>query len=272
MGVVYIQPYVVAYDDMNTSHDVPFNGVFSIHSSGWPPITGAGAIDENDNPIGTSSILRWDQFKWFFDPPCDWINDGLTHTVRFYVETYMGIFPSVHLSEPIHLTVTEGGAPEILEDYKSDILVLIGETEDVTIELDGPGNDGETWSYTVSDITSGDIFLDNGYFSFTPNEEDDGTIFLFTIRVTDCLGGIDEAKVYYWARSEVLCGDSNYDSRIDILDIVQLINILYKLNMNPGPLEINDVNNDGVVNILDIVTMINSEYKDGSELHCPAWE
>ena len=76
-------------------------------------------------------------------------------------------------------------------------------------------------------------------------------------------GGFDEAEIYFWARSEVLCSDPNYDSEINILDAVLLINILYKLDMNPGPLEINDVDNSGAVNILDVVYIINYKYKDG---------
>jgi len=274
LTVVWLPP---AFDyvppSLTTNHDEPYSITLSVNYE-WGTMTGAGAIDENDNPIGLMVPSLWgDQIQWIFDPPCSWINDGLNHTVRFYLEDASRgyVYPTVMLTDPVTLTVTKGGAPEIDENYESDILVLIDDTEEVNIELEDPCND-ETWSYTVSDPTTGEIVFDNRYLSFTPNDDDDGTIFRFTVRATDCLDQFDEAETYFWARSEVLCGDPNYDSEINILDAVHLINILYKYNMNPGPLEINDVDNSGAVNILDVVYLINFKYKDGPAPNCPAGE
>ncbi|MCP4631319.1 MAG: hypothetical protein GY855_00220 [candidate division Zixibacteria bacterium] len=66
----------------------------------------------------------------------------------------------------------------------------------------------------------------------------------------------------------LICGDTNGDGLIDILDIVYLINYRYKGGPDPVSLELADVNNDDDINILDIVCLINFKYKGGSEPQC----
>lgn len=255
-----------------TNHNVPFNlGPLAIYGSGFETYTGAGAIDENDDPIGTASLVG-ENFNWHFDPPCDWIDDGLGHTVRLYVETAVHQYSDVRLSNPISLIVTEGGAPEILKNYNSQILTDILETQEVNIELDLPGNDDEIWSYQVNQNPWGQVSFDNGHLSFMPKENDDGKNYTFTVRATDCMENYDECDITFYARSSVLCGDPNSDTDVNILDVVYLINGLYKNGPGPGPIEISDVNGDRAVNILDVVYVINYKYKGGSALNCPAWE
>ncbi len=66
-----------------------------------------------------------------------------------------------------------------------------------------------------------------------------------------------------------LCGDTDGNKLVNILDIVYLINYKYKSGTAPDPLESADVNNDDLVNILDIVYLINYKYKDGPDPVCP---
>jgi hypothetical protein len=66
-----------------------------------------------------------------------------------------------------------------------------------------------------------------------------------------------------------ICGDTDGDETINILDIVYLINYIYKSGPPPGNIESSDVNNDAAVNILDIVYLINYKYKNGPEPNCP---
>jgi hypothetical protein len=66
-----------------------------------------------------------------------------------------------------------------------------------------------------------------------------------------------------------ICGDANGDDNVNILDIVYLINGLYKGGPPPVPEESADVNSDGIVNILDIVYLVNAIYKDGPDVFCP---
>jgi immune inhibitor A len=68
---------------------------------------------------------------------------------------------------------------------------------------------------------------------------------------------------------DFLCGDANSNMIINILDIVYLINYVYKGGPAPKPPHAGDVNNDGGINILDITYLINYVYKEGPEPHCP---
>ncbi len=65
-----------------------------------------------------------------------------------------------------------------------------------------------------------------------------------------------------------LCGDANNDDVINILDVVFLINYIYKNGPDPAIPESIDVNNDENANILDIVFLINFLYKNGPYPAC----
>ncbi len=66
-----------------------------------------------------------------------------------------------------------------------------------------------------------------------------------------------------------ICGDINNDESIDILDVVMLINYLYKYGYITCIGTLVDVNSDSKINILDIVYLINYKYKGGPEPVCP---
>ncbi|MCP4703005.1 MAG: hypothetical protein GY865_00220, partial [candidate division Zixibacteria bacterium] len=67
------------------------------------------------------------------------------------------------------------------------------------------------------------------------------------------------------------CGDIDGTPGINILDIVFLVNNVYKAGPDPDPLESADVNHDYLVNILDIVLLVNKVYKGGAEPECVVW-
>ncbi len=65
-----------------------------------------------------------------------------------------------------------------------------------------------------------------------------------------------------------ICGDTDHNGRVNILDITFLISYLYKHGSAPVPLQCADANGDGVVNMKDITTIIILLYK-GGQLNCP---
>ena len=63
---------------------------------------------------------------------------------------------------------------------------------------------------------------------------------------------------------EAHCGDSNGDRRIDLSDLVYLINYLYKTGDPPVPLCRGDANCDGGRDLVDVIVLVNFLYKGGS--------
>ena len=59
-------------------------------------------------------------------------------------------------------------------------------------------------------------------------------------------------------------GDVNGDWKIDIGDVVYLINYLFKNGPAPVPLEVGNVNCDATVDVGDVVYLINYLYKNGA--------
>ena len=62
-----------------------------------------------------------------------------------------------------------------------------------------------------------------------------------------------------------MCGDLDGIEGINILDIVYLINHIYKSGPEPIPMEAAEVDGIEGINILDIVYLINYIYKSGPE-------
>jgi len=67
---------------------------------------------------------------------------------------------------------------------------------------------------------------------------------------------------------DLICGDVNVDDLVNILDIVYLINYIYKGGPIPSFENIGDVNLDEEVNIQDVIYLINYLYKNGPEPIC----
>lgn len=57
---------------------------------------------------------------------------------------------------------------------------------------------------------------------------------------------------------ELLIGDLNYDSQVNILDVIMLVNVA----LGDETSELADINQDGEVNVLDVVTLVNLILED----------
>jgi len=65
------------------------------------------------------------------------------------------------------------------------------------------------------------------------------------------------------------CGDINNDNKINIMDVVFLINYLYNDGAPPAYPGLADVNNSGSINLLDGIHLIDYLYKSSVYLTCP---
>ena len=59
------------------------------------------------------------------------------------------------------------------------------------------------------------------------------------------------------------CGDANADTDVGLVDVVYLINYVFKSGAAPNPLWAGDVNEDGDIGLVDVVYLINYLFKDG---------
>ena len=66
-----------------------------------------------------------------------------------------------------------------------------------------------------------------------------------------------------------ICGDADDDGTINLLDIIYLINFLYKGGTEPVSTWAADVDGSGTINILDCTYLINYLYKSGLPPDCP---
>ena len=66
-----------------------------------------------------------------------------------------------------------------------------------------------------------------------------------------------------------ICGDADNDDKVDILDIIFLIDYKFKGGAVPELLIACDVNNDTKVDILDIIYLIDYKFKGGAAPNCP---
>jgi len=70
---------------------------------------------------------------------------------------------------------------------------------------------------------------------------------------------IDDFVMYSYIDSDpILSGDLNFDTQIDILDVVLLVNFVLEVT-DPSDIEFaaGDINQDGVLNVLDVVQIVN---------------
>jgi len=87
----------------------------------------------------------------------------------------------------------------------------------------------------------------------------------FSVEVSDSYAaGQQDVKVIFY-----LCGDTDSDNSINILDVIHLINNIYKNGPEPVFTASADVDNSGELNILDVVHLIYFLYKEGPSPDCP---
>jgi uncharacterized delta-60 repeat protein len=106
----------------------------------------------------------------------------------------------------------------------------------------GPAN-GRDEALSLFLVNNGDLFVTGG-------SSGDGSDFDFaTVKYSPCFGR--------------LSGYLNNDERSDIVDLVYLVNILFKSWSIPGPTCLADVNGDSLVSMADIIYLANHVFKRG---------
>jgi hypothetical protein len=115
------------------------------------------------------------------------------------------------------------------------------------------------------------IYLEYPHWCSVQNDSVVGTapdtIFLETLTVT--AQDYCNADTLSFMVRTYLCGDADSDGKIDIADVVYLINYLFIDGPAPELLEAGDANCDGTVDIADVVYLINYLFIGGPPPGCP---
>jgi CubicO group peptidase (beta-lactamase class C family) len=131
-------------------------------------------------------------------------------------------------------------------------IVIFSEDSDVDSIIAGYDNCCQDYNPDQADTDDdgvGDV-CDNCPNVSNPGQED-----------VDPANGVGDACEY-------TCGDANDDEAVNMLDILYLINYLYKAGPAPDPTEAADVNGDVAINMLDILYLVSYLYKSGAEPVC----
>ncbi len=68
---------------------------------------------------------------------------------------------------------------------------------------------------------------------------------------------------------DFICGDLDKDTNICLLDMIFLVNYLYKGGPAPDPIESADVNSDGSIDFIDLIHLRDYIYMEGNPPSCP---
>ena len=86
-----------------------------------------------------------------------------------------------------------------------------------------------------------------------------------TTLVTASDGNLSSSiEVRVTVKKPYICGDANADTKINLQDIIYVVNYVFKGGPAPVPVkEAGDVNKDGKVNLSDIIYLVNYIFKGG---------
>lgn len=126
------------------------------------------------------------------------------------------------------------------------------------IKIDYSTNEGQDWQTVVENTA------DDGKYHWSVPETPSTSC---RVKVSDPVDGVpfdqsDDNFIIF------LIGDANADTEIDIVDIVYVINYVFRSGPEPIPLKAGDAFCDNEVNIQDAVWLVNYVFKGGPEPQC----
>ncbi len=184
------------------------------------------------------------------------------------------IYNNATIQFEIFENITTNNTINIIDDIKPACamnalknITLVSADKKFNISWNGSDNVGEIESYTIfsSVNSSGFSFLINNTidteFNFTA---DVGKNYSFICIAKDTAGNVEiQEPIAETSTTVKLCGDANNDTKINLQDIIYLVNYIFKGGPAPSPLLAGDVNGDGKINLSDIVYIVNYIFKGG---------
>ncbi|MFQ5607634.1 MAG: dockerin type I domain-containing protein, partial [Candidatus Zixiibacteriota bacterium] len=143
-------------------------------------------------------------------------------------------------------------------------LVVAGQLSEFPLATFEPDNDPVTISNDFSPIGSALIDSTNGAGSFiyNPDAFDVGAAIPIQFFATDPAGASDTVATVFVVRA-FLRGDANTDTRVDLTDIVFLIDFIFRSGVPPVSFDAADADFDSRIRITDVTFLINYLYRNG---------
>jgi hypothetical protein len=117
-------------------------------------------------------------------------------------------------------------------------------------------------------VTTVDSLVDNFYTVPDGQALDPDTSYYWRVRAFDLAGNTSDFQSDPFMLSLFILGDVNDDGKIDVADVVYLINYLFTGGPEPSPFQAGDANSDGETNIADAVYLINYLFAGGLPPQC----
>ncbi|MBU2625794.1 MAG: hypothetical protein KKG33_09565 [candidate division Zixibacteria bacterium] len=174
----------------------------------------------------------------------------------------------------VPVTMIVGGSsnmPPIITEIGPQT-VMEGENLNFTVIASDP--DGQIPALIAQDVPENATFLDNedgtGTFDFNPDIRQSGVYYVIFIASDGELADTLTVEVSV-ENADVICGDADGASEVDIDDAVFLIGYIFAGGPAPDPIEVGDVDCSGAVDIDDAVYVIAYIFASGPEpcANCP---
>lgn len=202
---------------------------------------------------------------------------GTTHTMEFRFApdfTQSGSYPVTFIADDGDLTdtvivqidVTEAGnqIPVWLTVLDDTTFVVAGNLTD--IYLTSFDADADSVVITNNFSPQGASLLDSGngagFFRYDPDPTDVGNAFPVEFYVTDINSAVDTIRTVFQVQA-FLRGDANSDTRVDLTDIVFLVDYIFREGRDPVSRDAADVNFDQSLSINDISYLTNYLFRSG---------
>jgi len=181
-------------------------------------------------------------YEWLFEEPSPVFEGPFCYPVRlWYVE-------------PVDFLNCPGFALQAIHSEAFDYYFQASDPEgDLPynfVVIDGPGTIDEH----------------SGLWRYNPDVSEAGDEYEVVVGVSTAGNPNEYTECSFMVEVASATGDANTDRNVDILDVVDIINYLYKDNPRPWHFYHADVYGGGELNLLDAMQLINYLYKDGELL------
>ncbi len=216
------------------------------------------------------NTLSWN-LSGIFLPP------NTTDNVLFSIKPLQGLTSGTEIRNnatiqfEIFEPITTNDTINIIDDIKPSCVMNnlsnLTTSENFIMSWNGLDNVGEIQSYIIFSSVNGSGFSEiisstDTSFNFTSKA---GNNYRFICIARDTAGNTETQEPIAETSTMVqLCGDVNADNKVNLQDIIYLVNYIFKGGPTPKLTKlIGDVNKDGNVNIGDLVYLVNYIFKGG---------